>query len=49
MLQQIIAYFILTLASLYVIYRGYDNLKKKKGCDKCELMKAAKSTKSPTS
>lgn len=49
MLQQIIIYSLVLLASLYVIYRGYMNLKKKKACDKCELMKTAKLPKPPTS
>lgn len=48
MLQQIAIYILLALASLYVIYRGYSNLKKKKACDKCELMNAAKLPKPPT-
>jgi hypothetical protein len=49
MVQQVITYILVVLASVYVIYRGYENLKKKKACDKCELMKAAKLPKSSTS
>ncbi|HRG37636.1 MAG TPA: hypothetical protein PK289_03815 [Bacteroidia bacterium] len=48
MIQEIITYLLLALASAYVIYRGYESLKKQKACGKCELMKAAKLPKGTT-
>lgn len=49
MIQQIIIYVLLALASIYVVYRGYENIKKQKTCGKCELMKMAKAPKNTTS
>lgn len=49
MVQQVITYVLVALSSFYVIYRSYENLKKKKACDKCELMKIAKLPKNTTS
>lgn len=48
MIQEIIIYVLLALASGYVIYHGYESLKKHKACGKCELMKAAKLPKGTT-
>lgn len=48
MTQQIITYIILALACIYVSYRAYESLKKKKACGKCELMKAAQAPKKST-
>jgi hypothetical protein len=42
MIQQVIVYILLTLATAYVAYRFYGSIKKKQACDKCELMKIAK-------
>jgi hypothetical protein len=42
MIQEIITYLLLTLASAYVGYRIYSSIKKKQACDKCGLMEAAK-------
>ncbi|HET6226370.1 MAG TPA: hypothetical protein VFF27_08835 [Bacteroidia bacterium] len=49
MIQHIITYVLLALASGYVVYRSYENVKKHRACDKCELMKAAKLPKNITS
>lgn len=49
MVQQVITYALVALSSFYIVYRSYDNLKKKKTCDKCELMKMAKLPKNTTS
>jgi len=48
MTQEIISYLLLALASGYVVYRGYLNVRKQKNCGKCELMKIAKLPKNPT-
>lgn len=48
MTQQFITYIILALACVYVFYRAYKTLKKKEACGKCELMKAAKTSKNAT-
>jgi hypothetical protein len=48
MLQQLTTYLLVSLSAFYVIYRVYGNVKKKKACDKCELMKVAKLPKPPT-
>lgn len=49
MIQHIITYILVAVASGYVIYRNYENIKKQKSCGKCELMKAAKMPKNTTS
>lgn len=43
MFQQIAVYILLLLALGYVGYRFYGSIKKKRACDKCGLMEAAKS------
>jgi hypothetical protein len=48
MIQHIVTYVLLAIASCYVVYRSYENLKKQKACGKCELMKAAKLRKNTT-
>lgn len=40
MIQNLAIYLLLTIASAYMIYRIYGSIKKKKACDKCELMQA---------
>ena len=42
MIQEIIIYILLALASTYVGYRIYGSIKKKQACDNCGLMEAAK-------
>lgn len=42
MFQQVSIYILLSAAVVYVCNRVYSSVKKKKACDKCELMKAAK-------
>lgn len=42
MIQQLIIYILLALATTYVGYRFYSSIKKKQACDKCGLMEAAK-------
>ncbi len=48
MIQQFITYILLALSFCYILYRGYENIKKKKTCGKCELMKMAKLPKKTT-
>lgn len=48
MTQQIIIYLLVALASCYVIYRVYENVKKQNHCGKCELMKMTKLPKNST-
>lgn len=45
MIQQIIIYFLLALASVYVGYRIYGSIKKKQACGKCALMEAVQKKK----
>jgi len=42
MIQQILIYVLVALATAYVGYRIYGSIKKKHACDKCGLMEAAK-------
>lgn len=42
MIQEIIVYILLVIATTYVGYRIYGSIKKKQACDKCVLMDAAK-------
>jgi len=42
MIQQLIIYILLALATAYVGYRIYSSVKKKQACGKCVLMDEAK-------
>jgi len=42
MLQSIITLLLVVISAGYVSYRLYSSVKKKKACDKCALMDAAK-------
>jgi hypothetical protein len=42
MIQTILTYLLVILATGYVGYRIYSSIKKQKACDKCGLMEAAK-------
>lgn len=42
MIQEVIVYILLTLATAYVGYRIYSSIKVKQACAKCALMDAAK-------
>jgi len=44
MIQEIIVYVLLALATAYVGKRIYSSIKKKQACDTCALMDAAKKT-----
>ncbi|MEI6487988.1 MAG: hypothetical protein WCP52_03450 [Bacteroidota bacterium] len=45
MIQEIIMYVILAIATAYVVFRIYQSVKKKSACEKCALMDAAKEAK----
>jgi len=49
MVQQIITYVLVVLATFYVVNRSYETLRKQKACGKCELMKLTKLPKNTTS
>lgn len=42
MVQDLAIYILLAIASAYMVYRIYGSIKKKRACDKCALMEAAK-------
>jgi hypothetical protein len=42
MAQEILIYILLALASAYLAFRIYGNIKKKSACDKCAIMDVAK-------
>jgi hypothetical protein len=44
MIQEVIVYILLALATAYVGKRIYDSIKKKQACAKCALMDIAKKT-----
>lgn len=44
MIQQVIVYILLALATAYVVFRIYSSIKVKQACAKCALMDAAKKT-----
>ena len=42
MSQEIASYILLSIATIYVVRRIYNSIKKKSACDKCALMEATK-------